>query len=462
MMTWLCCVESPPLRCAAVEGDVRDCERPRNVTGGKVPRFVHRQRVVDNRDGPGNTDISPLEALVTKPAVVELRVTEDSAVVRRIQEHGVRWVGCRSWVARICFGYFGLRLSGRGEGRLNRREGRVRWDLERKPDVGEGDRAGGGADARDQDDVVDDDQAAGVLDPIPLQENVGSTCGGELLVNHQAVVGRIEHARVGDERGATGGRQRTGRDHCVMEHFEVSGDTLRDRRTVRDVRDRDASQLRAFRMYRERVVHELHVAADMHVLPLEALIAESASIELPAPDEPAVGGRIDEGVISEIIDLSGHGPRAAERDRKERAERPGGRRQFLRDGIAVTGDDRRVRWKFVIGCSSRPRRRCRSVGKLDPLHGDQSLTAVHGLHSQRVVDGRNASDDVDLLPLEADVAESAVVELRSNQLPAVSRRICVVRVEGWVLNDRAGTDADGCASTFFGLRGSDRMRSRAV
>ena len=67
---------------------------------------------------------------------------------------------------------------------------------------------------------MDDNQAAGVLDSVPLEEDVGSARRRELLVGQPAVVRRMEHF------SGWGGRnppaeQRAGGDHGVREHFEV-------------------------------------------------------------------------------------------------------------------------------------------------------------------------------------------------------------------------------------------------
>ena len=94
---------------------------------------------------------------------------------------------------RLDVASYGLCLgAGRGS-RYNDLEGRDGWDAERKPDVGERDRPGRRAHALNQDDVVYEDQAAVVLDPIPLEEDVGSTRRGDLLICQPAVVGRLEY-----------------------------------------------------------------------------------------------------------------------------------------------------------------------------------------------------------------------------------------------------------------------------
>ena len=59
-----------------------------------------------------------------------------------------------------------------------------------------------------------------------------------------------------------------------------------------------------------------------------------------------------------------------------------------------------------------------------------------------------APPDVDLPPLEADVAEPSVVELGSDQLSAVGRRIRKARVDGWVLDRRAETQPGGPGNGF--------------
>ena len=80
---------------------------PGSSPAGRSADSVHRQRVVDDRDRAGDADMAPLEPDVAEAAVAELGVTDDPAVVRRIQKLGAR---------RRSFRGFGVWVSIRGVG----------------------------------------------------------------------------------------------------------------------------------------------------------------------------------------------------------------------------------------------------------------------------------------------------------------------------------------------------------
>ncbi len=76
-------------------------------------------------------------------------------------------------------------------------------------------------------------------------------------------------------------------------------------------------------------MHDLDATADVDFLPLEPLVAETTRVELSAPDQPAVGGRIHQWVIPGVRERLG--ARATQGSRKIGTERPGRFRQFFRD-----------------------------------------------------------------------------------------------------------------------------------
>ena len=85
-------------------------------------------------------------------------------------------------------------------------------------------------------------------------------------------------------------------------------------------------------------MYDLDVTADVDFLPLEPLVTKPARVELSPPDQPAIGGRIDQGVVPGMGERLG--ARASKRCRKIGTERPGWFRQFfLTRGaiLAMTG-----------------------------------------------------------------------------------------------------------------------------
>ncbi len=223
--------------------------------------------------------------------------------------------GCGPWLSRrgsrlrLC----GRRCGGWSRHYLKRCECR---DTEREPDVGNRDRPGRRAHALDLDDVVDENQAAVVLDPVPLEVDGRSVQRPELLVRQPAGIGWIQYFRL-TNLGRTpvvpaavvatpvtsGPGEMTAygnTDRCRA----TPGDTGADRKRWRPRYPRASSPGDD----RKRVMHDLNVAADVDFLPLKPLVAETAGIELPAANQAAIGGRIHERVVSGMRERLGAGP----------------------------------------------------------------------------------------------------------------------------------------------------------